>query len=109
MSAKKVPMRMCVSCGEMHPKKELYRFVKTPEGIIVLDTTGRKNGRGAYICKTKSCFDKLPKAGKRIEKAFGCKLPDDVLEQLGEEFISREQDREGALLSGAGDESGCSR
>ena len=65
---------MCVSCGEMRPKKELLRMVKTPEGAIELDLTGKKNGRGAYICKSQACFERLPRAGKRIEKAFGCKL-----------------------------------
>ena len=86
MTKKKVPLRMCVSCGEMRPKKELIRLVKTPEGAVELDLTGRKNGRGAYICKEKACFDRLPKSGRRIEKAFDCKLPAEVLERLGEEF-----------------------
>ena len=86
MSTKKVPLRMCVSCGEMRPKKELLRMVKTPEGAIELDLTGKKNGRGAYICKSQACFERLPRAGKRIEKAFGCKLPEELSARLGEEF-----------------------
>ena len=69
---------MCVSCGEMRPKKELLRMVKTPEGAIELDFTGKKNGRGAYICKSQACFEKLPRAGKRIE------LPSRALRTDGE-------------------------
>jgi len=61
-------------------------MVKTPEGELLLDLTGRKNGRGAYICRSKACFDRLPKAGRRIEKAFGCKLPEPLLAALREEF-----------------------
>ena len=107
MSTKKVPLRMCVSCGEMRPQKELLRMVKTPEGAIELDFTGKKNGRGAYICKSQACFEKLPRAGKRIEKAFGCKLPEELSAQLREEF-ERVRERElaaanqGDAPSGAG-------
>ena len=57
MTNKKVPMRQCVGCGEMKSKKELLRVIKTPEEEIVLDTTGRKNGRGAYICASMECVD----------------------------------------------------
>ena len=89
---------MCVSCGEMRPKKELLRMVKTPEGAIELDFTGKKNGRGADICKSQVCFEKLPRAGKRIEKAFGCKLPEELSAQLREEF-ERVRERELAAAS----------
>ena len=88
-------------------KKELLRMVKTPEGAIELDFTGKKNGRGAYICKSRACFEKLPRAGKRIEKAFGCKLPEELSAQLREEF-ERVRERElaaanqGDAPSGAG-------
>ena len=58
---KKVPMRMCVACREMKPKKELIRVVRTPEGEIVADETGRKNGRGAYLCRAEACFNKAVK------------------------------------------------
>ena len=98
---------MCVSCGEMRPKKELLRMVKTPEGAIELDFTGKKNGRGASICKSQACFEKLPRAGKRNEKAFGCKLPEELSAQLREEF-ERVRERElaaanqGDAPSGAG-------
>ena len=82
---------MCVSCQAMRPKKELIRIVRTPDGCVELDFTGRKNGRGAYICREKGCFDKLPKSAKRIEKAFGTPLPEEVLARLGEEFENNEQ------------------
>ena len=58
---KKVPMRMCVACREMRPKKELIRVVRTPEGEIVADETGRRNGRGAYLCRSEGCLNKALK------------------------------------------------
>ena len=59
--AKKIPLRQCVGCGEMKGKKEMLRVLKTPEGEICLDTTGKKNGRGAYICQKPECLKKLKK------------------------------------------------
>ena len=100
MSTRKIPLRMCVSCGEMHPKKELLRMVKTPEGTIELDLTGKKNGRGAYICKSQACFERLPRAGKRIEKAFGCKLPEELSARLREEFERVRQEELAAAAKG---------
>ncbi len=90
MSQTKVPMRMCVSCQTMRPKRELIRIVRTPSGAVELDFTGRKNGRGAYICRNKDCFSRLSKSAKRIEKAFGVPLPEEVLGRLGEEFENGE-------------------
>ena len=81
MQQKKIPLRKCMGCGEMKPKKELVRVVKTPEDEIVLDLTGRKNGRGAYICKSVECFRKCRKGG-RLEKAFKTKIDDDIYNQL---------------------------
>ena len=66
---KKVPMRMCVACREMKPKKELIRVVRTPEGEIVADETGRKNGRGAYLCRAEACFNKAVKT-RALERAL---------------------------------------
>ena len=66
---KKVPMRMCVACREMKPKKELIRVVRTPEGDIVADSTGRKNGRGAYLCPTEACLNKAVKT-RALERAL---------------------------------------
>lgn len=93
---KKIPLRMCAGCGEMKPKKELVRVVKAPEknsedgsvtgGEISLDLTGKKPGRGAYICKDKDCLVKAKKA-RRFERAFSCKIPDEVYETMEAEII----------------------
>ena len=66
--AKKIPMRQCVGCGEMKSKKEMMRVLKTPEEVIVLDKTGRKNGRGAYLCMTRECLVKARK-NRGLEKS----------------------------------------
>ena len=60
-TVKKIPMRKCVGCGEMKNKKEMLRVLKTPENVVVLDDTGRKNGRGAYLCFQKECLEKAEK------------------------------------------------
>lgn len=83
---KKIPMRMCTGCGEMKPKKELVRVVKSPEGEISLDLTGRKPGRGAYVCRKAECLKAARKA-RRFEKAFECKIPDEVYDRMEEELL----------------------
>ncbi len=85
MQTKKVPIRRCVGCGEGKPKKELVRVVKSPEGDISLDTTGRKPGRGAYLCPDPACLAKARKA-KRLERAFEQPIPPDVYENLEEQI-----------------------
>ena len=80
-------MRRCTGCGENKPKPELIRVVRTPEGEIKLDLTGKMNGRGAYICKNADCLKKAQKA-KRFERAFNVKVPDAVYEALGEELTA---------------------
>ena len=85
MQQKKIPMRKCMGCGEMKPKKELVRVVKTPEDEIVLDLTGRKNGRGAYICRSAECLAKARKA-RRLEKSFSCKISDEIYDSMEEEL-----------------------
>ena len=75
MQARKVPMRMCTGCREMKPKKELVRVVKTNAGEIFLDLTGKKSGRGAYVCRNLECFQKARKQ-KGFERAFSCAIPD---------------------------------
>ena len=82
---KKVPMRMCVACREMKPKKELLRVVRTPEGTVEVDRTGRKNGRGAYLCGTVDCLNKAVKT-RALERALQQKIDDTVWETLKEEF-----------------------
>ena len=82
---RKQPMRRCTGCGEHFPKMTLIRVLRTPEGEIVLDTTGKKSGRGAYICKSASCLKKARKA-KRLESSLDCKIPDEVYDRLEEEL-----------------------
>lgn len=85
MKEKKIPSRMCTGCGEMKPKTELVRVVRSPEGEISYDPTGRKNGRGSYICKNRACFDKAVKK-KAFERAFGVKLSEDIINSIREEI-----------------------
>lgn len=80
---KKIPMRQCLGCGEMKPKKELIRVVRSPEGEISLDSTGKKSGRGAYICPCKTCLQAAKKA-RRLEKAFSVQISEDVYTGLEE-------------------------
>ena len=82
---KKVPVRMCSGCGEHKEKRELIRIVKTPEGSIEVDLTGKKNGRGAYICPKVECLNKAIKA-KRLERAFSSPISDEVFKFLSEEI-----------------------
>ncbi len=85
MTAKKIPMRMCLGCGEMKPKKELIRAVRSPNGEISLDLTGKKSGRGAYICRNSECFGKARKT-KRFEKALSCQISEEVYDSLEKEL-----------------------
>lgn len=85
MQPKKIPLRKCVGCGEMKPKKELVRIVRSPEGDVSVDLTGKKNGRGTYICKNPDCLKKAQKA-QRIERAFACKIEPEVYETLLKEI-----------------------
>lgn len=81
MKSKKVPMRLCVGCGEMQPKKELIRVLKDTDGTITLDFTGKKSGRGAYLCKNMDCFAAAQK-GHRIERSFGCRVSEEIYEEM---------------------------
>ena len=78
---KKIPQRMCLGCREHKDKKELVRVVRSPEGEVSVDLTGRKNGRGAYICRSADCLKKARKQ-KAISKALNCEISDEVFEQL---------------------------
>lgn len=84
-AVKKIPMRMCLGCGEMKPKRELIRAVKTPEGDVLLDLTGKKSGRGAYICRSLECFAKAKKA-RRFEKAFSMQIDNAVYQRMEDEL-----------------------
>ena len=88
---RKQPMRRCTGCGEHFPKLTLIRVLRTPEGEIVLDESGKKSGRGAYICKSAACFKKARKA-KRLESSLDCRIPDEVYDRLEEELTVGKQD-----------------
>ncbi len=82
---KKIPSRKCLGCMQSFPKKDLIRLVRSPEGELSLDFTGKKSGRGAYVCKSKSCFAKARKA-KRFEKNLECEIPEEIYQSLEAEF-----------------------
>ena len=84
-TVKKVPQRQCIGCGEMKKKKEMVRILKTPEGEFVVDATGRKNGRGAYICPSMACFEKAVKS-RGLERSFKMAIPKEVYESLKKEM-----------------------
>ena len=84
MANKKIPMRQCVGCGEMKAKKELIRVIKT-EDEVLLDATGKKNGRGAYICADPECLKKARKS-KGLERSLKVAIPDEVYDNLEKEM-----------------------
>ena len=88
---KKVPMRQCVGCSEMKSKKEMMRILKTAEGDIVLDVTGKKNGRGAYLCKSEECLKKARK-NRGVERSFKMSIPAEIYDNLEKEFAEREEE-----------------
>ena len=85
MANKKIPMRKCVGCQEMKEKKSLIRVVKTAEGDIILDDTGKKNGRGAYICKSKECLEKAVK-NRGIERSLKTGISPEIYDSLKKEI-----------------------
>ncbi len=87
--AKKIPLRQCVGCGEMKSKKEMMRVLKTAEDGIVLDVTGKKNGRGAYLCLSAECLKKARK-NRGLERSFKMSIPDEIYEKLEKEFEENE-------------------
>ena len=91
MHVKKVPMRQCTGCGERKEKKELIRIIRTPEEAIDEDFTGRKNGRGAYICNSVECLQ-LARKKKSLERSLKTTIPEAVYQELEEE-IRKNEDR----------------
>lgn len=85
MKAKKVPLRMCTGCGEMFDKRTLVRVVKSPQGEVSLDLTGKKAGRGAYVCNNLDCLKKARKK-KAFERAFQMQIDEDVYNKMEEEM-----------------------
>ena len=78
---KKIPMRKCVGCGEMKPKKELMRILRTEDGAFVVDADGKKNGRGAYVCRSVECFRKAAKS-RGLERSFKQEIRGEVYDTL---------------------------
>lgn len=89
MAAKKIPMRKCLGCGEMFDKRSLIRVVRDPQGNISLDLTGKKSGKGAYICRNVVCYKAAVKS-KRFERAFACAIPMQVYDKMQEELEKSE-------------------
>lgn len=87
--AKKIPLRQCVGCGEMKGKKDMMRILRTSENEICLDTTGKKNGRGAYVCRSRECLQQAKK-NKGLERSFKMSIPGEVYESLEREFENLE-------------------
>ena len=85
MSVKKIPLRQCIGCGEMKSKKEMIRVLRTAEGEILIDATGRKNGRGAYLCPSCECLKKAVKS-KGLDRPFKMAVPREVYEALEKEM-----------------------
>ena len=89
-----MPLRKCMGCGDMKAKKELVRVVKSPEGEVSLDLTGRKPGRGAYVCHQAECL-KIARKARRLEKAFSCQIPAEVYDRMEEELSASEGSSKG--------------
>ena len=89
MAEKKIPLRKCTGCNEMKPKKELIRVLKTTEEEIILDKTGKKNGRGAYLCNSLECFKQARKT-RGLERSLQVKIPDEIYETLEKELVTVE-------------------
>ena len=85
MRVKKIPLRQCIGCGEMKSKKEMIRVLRTAEGEILIDATGRKNGRGAYLCPSCECLKKAVKS-KGLDRSFKMAVPREVYEALEKEM-----------------------
>lgn len=89
MQNKKVPKRTCVVCRESSDKRELLRIVRTPEGEVKLDPTGKQNGRGAYVCKNKECFEKLQKT-HALDKAFKMSVGSEFFDEAFKELFGEQ-------------------
>jgi predicted RNA-binding protein YlxR (DUF448 family) len=89
-TARKVPLRKCTGCGEMKSKKEMIRVLKTDTGEVILDTTGKKNGRGAYLCPTAQCLQ-AAKKNKGLEKSLKMAIPKEIYDYLEKEIADIEK------------------
>lgn len=86
---RKIPLRKCSGCGEMKPKTELVRVVRSPEGELSMDLTGRKAGRGAYVCRSIDCL-RIARKARRLERSFACAIPAEIYDRLEEEMMEGE-------------------
>lgn len=91
MRPRKVPLRKCVACNEMMPKKELIRVVRTPAEEVQIDLTGKKAGRGAYLCGKLACF-KLGKKSKALDRALKHPVGEDIYDRLEKDFVAVEDE-----------------
>lgn len=87
--AKNTPLRRCIGCGESKDKKQLIRIIRTPEGSIELDITGKKNGRGAYICRSQDCLNRAMKT-KGLDRSFKMSIPKEIYDVLSKELMELE-------------------
>ena len=90
LKPRKIPMRQCLGCNEHKPKKELIRIVRSPEGEISLDLTGKKSGRGAYICRDMACLKKVRKSG-RVARALECEIGTEVYDRMEAELVEGDE------------------
>ena len=90
LKPRKIPMRQCLGCNEHRPKKELIRIVRSPEGEISLDLTGKKSGRGAYICRDMACLKKVRKSG-RVARALECEIGTEVYDRMEAELVEGDE------------------
>ena len=88
-TVKKVPLRKCTGCGQMKSKREMLRVLKTTENEILLDRTGKKNGRGAYLCCNRECLEKAFK-NRGLERSLKCQIPVEIIESLKKELVESE-------------------
>jgi predicted RNA-binding protein YlxR (DUF448 family) len=86
MKQKKIPLRICAGCQQQKSKKEMIRIVRTPEGTVEIDKTGKKSGRGVYICQNTECLEKAYKE-HRLERSLKCKVSDEIYEGLRKELV----------------------
>ncbi len=91
VGVRKIPMRKCTGCGEMKNKKEMIRVIKTPQEEIMLDTTGKKNGRGAYICNSIDCLNKAIRQ-KGLERSLKIEIPKNIYNSLLMQFTNTQND-----------------
>ena len=89
LTKRKIPERRCSGCGVSFPKSSLLRVVRSPDGTVSLDFTGKKSGRGAYVCRSVQCFKKARKA-KRFERSLECEIPEEVYDALERELTENE-------------------